>query len=67
MKVKDKMTKNVASITPDTTIVQAAQLMERHNIGSIPVVDQDNLVGIITDRDIVVRNIAHGIDPKLHL
>jgi CBS domain-containing protein len=64
MKVKDKMTKNVASITPDTTIVQAAQLMERHNIGSIPVVDQDNLVGIITDRDIVVRNIAHGIDPK---
>jgi len=64
MKVKDKMTKSVASVTPDTTVDQVAQLMEKHNIGAIPVVDQDNLVGIVTDRDIVIRNIAEGKDPK---
>ena len=64
MKVKDKMTKNVASVRPDTTVTQTAQLMQKHNVGSIPVVDQENLVGIVTDRDIVVRNIAHGTDPS---
>jgi len=64
MKVKDKMTKSVASVTPDTTVDQVAQLMEKHNIGAIPIVDQDNLVGIVTDRDIVIRNIAEGKDPK---
>ncbi|NLC67732.1 MAG: CBS domain-containing protein [Clostridiaceae bacterium] len=67
MKVKDIMTKNVAYVLPGATIAEAAQIMQKHNIGSIPVVDtndNDNIVGIITDRDIVVRNIAHGKDPR---
>lgn len=64
LKVKDKMTRNVAYVAPNTSITETAQLMQKHNIGSIPVVEQDNLVGIVTDRDIVVRNIAHGTDPK---
>lgn len=64
MKVKDKMTKNVAHVCPDATITETAQLMQKHNVGSIPVVEQDNLVGIVTDRDIVVRNIAQGSDPQ---
>ncbi len=64
LRVKDKMTKNVAHVAPNTSIMETAQLMQKHNIGSIPVVEHDNLVGIVTDRDIVVRNIAHGTDPK---
>lgn len=60
MKVKDIMTTNVACVNPSTTIVEAAQLMKEHNVGSIPVCDKNSVVGIITDRDIVVRNIAKG-------
>lgn len=63
-RVEDKMTRNVAFVSPSNTVTETAQLMQKHNIGSIPVVDQENLVGIVTDRDIIVRNIAHGTDPK---
>ena len=58
------MTKNVAYVNPDSTVVETAQLMQKHNVGSIPVCDQTGVIGIVTDRDIVVRNIAHGNDPK---
>lgn len=64
MKVKDIMTKNVAYVNPDSTVIETAQLMQKHNVGSIPVCDQTGVIGIVTDRDIVVRNIAHGSDPK---
>jgi CBS domain-containing protein len=60
MKVRDIMTKNVAYVNPMTTITEAAQLMQKHNVGSIPVCDNSGVVGIITDRDIVVRNVAQG-------
>lgn len=63
MKVKDIMTKNVAFVSPTTTVVEAAQLMQKHNVGSIPVCDQNGVIGIVTDRDIVVRNVAHGKQP----
>lgn len=58
VKVKDIMTKNVAYISPTSTVADAAKMMQQHNVGSIPVCDQNGLVGIVTDRDIVVRNIA---------
>ncbi|HBR01206.1 MAG TPA: CBS domain-containing protein [Ruminiclostridium sp.] len=64
MKVKDIMTKDVAYINPDSTVAEAAQLMQKHNVGSIPVCDQSGIVGIVTDRDIIVRNIAHGNNPQ---
>lgn len=64
MKVRDIMTKNVAHINPSSTVVEAAQLMQKHNVGCIPVCDENGVTGIVTDRDIVVRNIAHGKDPK---
>ncbi len=64
MKIKDIMTENVAYTNPDATIVEAAQLMQKHNVGSIPVCDENGVKGIITDRDIVVRNVAHGTDPR---
>jgi CBS domain-containing protein len=63
MKVRDVMTKSVATINSDATVKDAAQLMLQYNVGSIPVVDSNGLVGIVTDRDIVVRNIAQGQDP----
>jgi CBS domain-containing protein len=63
LKVKDIMTRSVAYINPDSTVTEAAQLMQKHNVGSIPVCDQSGLIGMVTDRDIVVRNVAHGTDP----
>lgn len=62
-KVSEIMTKNVAYVNPDTTVTEAAQLMQKHNVGSIPVCDETGVLGIVTDRDIVVRNVAHGTDP----
>ncbi len=63
MKVKDIMTKSVAYINPQASVTEAAQLMQKHNVGSVPVCNENGLMGIITDRDIVVRNVAHGNDP----
>lgn len=65
MKVKDIMTKNVAYIKPDSTITEAAKLMQQHNVGSIPICDQSGVVGVVTDRDIVVRNVVMGADPNV--
>lgn len=63
MKVRDIMSKNVAYVNPMSNVVEAAQLMQKHNVGSIPVCDQNGIQGILTDRDIIVRNIAHGKNP----
>lgn len=64
MRVKDIMTKDVAYINPNGTVIEAAQLMQKHNVGVIPVCDKSGVIGIVTDRDIVVRNIAHGRNPQ---
>jgi len=63
LKVKDIMTKSVAYINPEASVTEAAQLMQKHNVGSIPVCDKNGVIGLVTDRDIVVRNVAHGTDP----
>lgn len=60
MKVKDIMTKTIASLNPDDTIEHAAQLMNQHDVGSVPVCSGERLVGIVTDRDIAVRAVAKG-------
>lgn len=64
MKVREKMTKNVGYVNPSNTVVEAAQLMQKLNVGSVPVFDQNKVVGVVTDRDIVVRNVAHGKIPN---
>ncbi|WHH61727.1 CBS domain-containing protein [Petroclostridium sp. X23] len=64
MQLKDIMTSTVVYVSPDTPVEQVAQLMQKHNVGSIPVCDASGVKGIVTDRDIVVRNVAHGTDPK---
>jgi len=64
VKVREKMTKNVGYVNPSNTVVEAAQLMQKLNVGSVPVFDQNKVVGVVTDRDIVVRNVAHGKIPQ---
>ena len=63
-KVSDVMTGRPRAVTPQTPLTEVAALMETEDVGSIPVVEDDRLVGIVTDRDIVVRAIAKGKDPK---
>ncbi len=60
MKVSDLMTRDLQIATPDQTIREAALMMEQHDIGSLPVSDNNRLIGIVTDRDIVIRAIAQG-------
>jgi CBS domain-containing protein len=62
MKVRDIMTTDVATATPDSTLEEVASMMKEEDTGAIPVVDDDELIGIITDRDIVLRCIAEGRD-----
>ncbi len=64
MNVSEIMTTNVATAEPDSTLEEVATMMKDENVGAIPVVDDDELVGIVTDRDIVVRCIAEGKDPS---
>lgn len=64
MKVRDVMTSNVDWVGPKTTVVEVAQLMKKDNVGSIPICDNNKLLGIITDRDIVLNVIAGGRDCK---
>jgi len=63
-KVSDVMSGRPRAVTPQTPLTEVAELMEAEDVGSIPVVEDDRLVGIVTDRDIVVRAIAKGKDPK---
>ena len=58
MQVKDVMTRTVNVISPDATLRDAATKMKRFDVGALPVCDGGRLVGMITDRDIVVRALA---------
>ena len=58
MKVKDVMHKGVDWVSPDTPITELAKLMCDHDIGAIPIGDNDKLVGMVTDRDIVCKGVA---------
>jgi CBS domain-containing protein len=64
MKVRDVMTEDVATASPDTTLEEIATMMKNEDTGAIPIVEDDELVGIITDRDIVIRCVAEGKDPS---
>jgi CBS domain-containing protein len=64
MKIRELMTKQPTTVQPDATLGEVATLMKQEDCGSIPVVEDGRLVGIVTDRDIVVRGIASGADAK---
>lgn len=58
MKVKDAMHKGVNWVSPDTPITEIAKLMCEHDIGAIPIGENDRLIGMVTDRDIVCKGLA---------
>lgn len=64
MKVRDLMTRDAKCIEPNATLRDTAKQMRELNVGSLPVCDDDRLVGMITDRDITIRAIAEGADPE---
>lgn len=64
MKVRDVMTADVVTASPDTTLEEIATMMKNEDTGAIPIVDEDELLGIVTDRDIVIRCVAEGRDPS---
>ena len=61
--VQDVMTANPVTVSRTDTVIAAARLMESADVGSVPVVDGGTPVGIVTDRDIVVKVVAAGKDP----
>ena len=62
--VRDAMTENPRSIAASASVVEAARLMREDHIGSLPITDDEKLVGMITDRDITTRVVAEAADPK---
>lgn len=64
MNVHDVMTTSVDLIDPSTTLARAAQIMREDDVGALPIGENDRLVGMLTDRDIVIRGIAEGKDVK---
>ena len=64
MRCREIMTSTVRTVTPETALVEVAALMKEGDVGSMPVIDAGKLVGIVTDRDIVVRAIAEGKGPE---
>jgi CBS domain-containing protein len=65
MKIREVMTEMVELVDPDTVLRDAAQQMREVGIGFLPVGVDDRLVGTLTDRDITVRAVADGLDPKV--
>jgi CBS domain-containing protein len=63
MKVSDIMTRDVRLASPSQKLREVAAEMEKNDIGALPVGENDRLVGMITDRDIAVRGISHGLGP----
>ena len=60
MIVKDIMSRDIVSLNSEDSIERAAQLMNQFDVGSIPVCNQEKLVGIVTDRDITLKSVATG-------
>ena len=65
MQIQDVMTADVSYVTPDTPILEIARKMRDADIGSTPVIEDERLIGMVTDRDIVVRAIADGGDIRV--
>jgi len=64
MKIAEVMTRDVELTDPNATIEQAAKTMAEEDVGFLPVGEHDRMIGMITDRDIAIRAVAKGHDPK---
>jgi len=67
MRCREIMTKTVRTAARDMSLSEAAALMRDGDMGAVPVVDDGKLVGIVTDRDIVIRAVAEGRDAATHV
>jgi CBS domain-containing protein len=64
MQVRQVMTNQVTWVAPDTHIPEVARKMRDEDFGAMPVAEQDRLIGMVTDRDIVVRCVAQDVDVR---
>lgn len=64
MNAKDIMTEDVEVVAPETSLYEAARKMSEFDVGALPVCDGERLVGMLTDRDLTVRAVAVGRDPR---
>ena len=64
MQVREVLTRDVERIPPGTSVREAAQKMKEMDVGALPVYEGDRLIGMVTDRDVVVRGVAEGRDPN---
>jgi CBS domain-containing protein len=62
MQVREVMTPSVTTVPPSASIADIARIMRDEDIGSVPVAENERLVGMVTDRDLVVRGISKGND-----
>jgi CBS domain-containing protein len=62
--VRDVMATRPRCVTPETSLREVAELMAAEDVGAIPVLDGDRVTAVITDRDIVIRAVAQGKDPR---
>ncbi len=62
--IRDAMTASPTTIELGTTAREAAGLMKSEDVGSLPILDNDRLVGVVTDRDLAIRLLAEGRDPE---
>lgn len=63
MQLKNIMTTQVRVISPDATVQDAAKKLDDENVGALPVCDGEKMIGIVTDRDIVIRSTSAGQEP----
>src|SRR3989440_7152977 len=62
--IRKVMTSNPSTIEPDKNVVEAARIMKQEDAGVVPVTENGRLTGMVTDRDIAIRVVAEGKDPK---
>ena len=60
--IRDAMTSNPTAVSPDTTVLEAAQKMKSEDVGALPIVEDGRLTCVITDRDLAIRGVADGLD-----
>jgi len=65
MKISAVMTRGVETVPPEATLEFAAKKMLNRNVGFLPVVDSEKVIGIVTDRDIVLRGVAFALRPQM--
>jgi len=65
MKVREVMTRGIETVSPGETLEAAARKMLLRNVGFLPVMESEKVVGVVTDRDIVLRAVSAGLRPHM--